>query len=78
MDDRGHRRRRLDLIVAAGGSALLVLCALAVRDGTVGPAEQRVFRAVNGLPDGLEPAMRAGPFLAVRPIAVGVAAVLRR
>jgi undecaprenyl-diphosphatase len=56
-------------------------CALVVRNGRVGPAELRVFRWINGLPDGLTPAMRAAQFLgvlAVGPIVAVGALLLRR
>jgi undecaprenyl-diphosphatase len=74
-------RRRLDGIAALAGLAVLVVCAVVVRDGTVGPAELAVFRAINGLPEALAPAMQGAQLLgvlAVGPLAAAVAAVLRR
>ena len=38
------------LLVAGAGLVILVLCGLVARDGAVGPAERRVFHAVNDLP----------------------------
>jgi undecaprenyl-diphosphatase len=74
-------RRRLDGIAALAGLAVLVVCAVVVRDGTVGPAELAVFRAINGLPEALAPAMQGAQLLgvlAVGPLAAAVAALLRR
>jgi undecaprenyl-diphosphatase len=74
-------RRRLDAIVALVGLAVLAACALVVRDGTVGPAELAVFRAVNELPAALSAPMQGAQLLgvlAVGPAAAAVAAVLRR
>jgi membrane-associated phospholipid phosphatase len=78
---RGFTRRWGDLIVAAAGFALLVACAVAVRDGTVGPIELRVFRAINELPDGISPVMQRAQLLGVLligPLVAVVALVLRR
>jgi undecaprenyl-diphosphatase len=74
-------RRRLDAIVALAGLAVLAGCAVIVRDGTVGPAELAVFRAVNELPEALSGPTRGAQLLgvlAVGPLAAVVAAVLRR
>jgi membrane-associated phospholipid phosphatase len=74
-------RRRLDAIVALAGLAVLAGCAFVVWDGTVGPAELAVFRAVNELPEALSGPMQAAQLLgvlAVGPVAAVVAAVLRR
>jgi undecaprenyl-diphosphatase len=74
-------RRRLDAIVALVGLAVLAACAFVVRDGTVGPAELAVFRAVNELPEALSAPMQGAQLLgvlAVGPISAAVAAVLRR
>lgn len=74
-------RRGLDGVAATAGLALLLLCALVARDGTVGPAELAVFHAVNGLPEALSPIMRGAQLLgvlAVGPVAAAVAALLRR
>ena len=75
------RRRRRDVAAALGGVAVLVACALVVRHGTTGSLEQRVFRAVNGLPDGLSPVMRRAQLLgvlAIGPIVALAALVARR
>jgi undecaprenyl-diphosphatase len=76
-----YRRRRFDVVWGLAGLAILGACGLVVHDGTVGALEQAVFRAVNGLPDGLEPAMFKAQYLgvlAVGPVAVLVASILRR
>jgi undecaprenyl-diphosphatase len=39
--------------MAAGGFVVLVMCGLVARNGRVGPAERRLFHAVNNLPDWL-------------------------
>ena len=74
-------RRRLDVVAGLGGLAVLVACAIVVRDGTVGSLERSVFEAINGLPEVLEPPMRLAQFLGVLvvgPIVAIVALVLRR
>jgi membrane-associated phospholipid phosphatase len=74
-------RRRTDGFDVVVGLALLVACGWFARNGTVGPLEQQVFRAVNGLPKSLEPAMNGAQFLgilAVGPVVAVVAAILRR
>ncbi len=74
-------RRRLDVVSGLAGLALLVACAIVVRNGTVGSFERSVFEAINGLPDPLEPPMRLAQFLGVLvvgPIVAIVALVLRR
>lgn len=79
--DGGFVRRRLDVVVGLAGLALLVVCAVIVRDGTVGSLERRVFEAINELPDVLEPPMRLAQFLGVLvvgPVVAIVALVLRR
>jgi undecaprenyl-diphosphatase len=71
----------MDAVAILAGLALLVACGIAVRDGTAGPIELRVFRAVNGLPDGLSPPMQAAQLLgvlAVGPLVALVALALRR
>ncbi|HEY7399554.1 MAG TPA: phosphatase PAP2 family protein [Actinomycetota bacterium] len=73
-------RRRVDVVVGLGGLALLVVCALVVRDGTVGLVERSVFEAINGLPDWLSAPMQAAQFLgvlAVGPVVAVGALVLR-
>ena len=47
------RAGRVGLLLAAGGLVTLVACGVLVRDGRVGPAERRVFHAINDLPDWL-------------------------
>jgi membrane-associated phospholipid phosphatase len=79
--ERTFERRRLDAVAGLTGLALLVVCAIIVRDGTVGSPERSVFEAINGLPDVLEPPMRLAQFLGVLvvgPIVAIVALVLRR
>jgi undecaprenyl-diphosphatase len=51
----GERRRRamIGLVAALAGLVVLVACGLAVRNGTVGSAERRVFHAINDLPEWL-------------------------
>jgi membrane-associated phospholipid phosphatase len=81
VSSRAFVRRRIDVIVALGGIALLALCALVVRDGGVGRSEETVFEAVNHLPSSLEPVMHAAQFLGVvviGPIVAIIALVLRR
>jgi undecaprenyl-diphosphatase len=44
----------LKAVLAAGtGVAVLVVCMVLVRDGTVGSLERTVFGAINGMPDAL-------------------------
>jgi undecaprenyl-diphosphatase len=79
--DGAFTRRRLDVVVGLAGLAVLVVCAVIVRDGTVGSFERRVFEAINGLPDFLEPPMRLVQFLGVLvvgPIVAIVALVQHR
>jgi membrane-associated phospholipid phosphatase len=74
-------RRSLDAYAALGGLALLGLCALVARDGTVDAPELTIFHAINQLPEFLSVPMQGAQFLgvlAVGPIAAGVAAFLRR
>lgn len=74
-------RRPGDTAAALAGLGLLVVCGLAVRDGTVGPVEVRIFRAINGLPDALSPPMRGAQLLgilAVGPLVAVSALLLRR
>ena len=81
MEATSYRRRRFDVVWGLTGLALLVVCGVAVRDGTVGGLEQRVFRAINGLPDALAPVMYKAQYLgvlAVGPLAVVVALIARR
>jgi membrane-associated phospholipid phosphatase len=79
--ERTFERRRLDAIAGLAGLAVLVGCAIIVRDGTVGSLERSVFEAINGLPEFLEPPMRLAQFLGVLvvgPVVAIVALVLRR
>jgi membrane-associated phospholipid phosphatase len=74
-------RRSIDGWVAAGGLVMLAMSAVVAHDGTVPTAEQAVFRALNGLPDALEPIMHIVQFLgvlAVGPIVALAALALRR
>jgi undecaprenyl-diphosphatase len=60
---------------------VFALCAVVVRDGTVGAVETRVFRAINDLPEALSPAMRSAQLLGVLvvgPLVAVGALVLRR
>jgi membrane-associated phospholipid phosphatase len=74
-------RRQLNMVAGLAGLAILVICAVIVRDGTVGSLERRIFESINGLPDVLEPPMRLIQFLGVLfvgPIVAVVALALRR
>lgn len=77
----GIGRRRADGVAALVGVGVFVLCAVVVRNGTVGAVETRVFRAINGLPDALSPVMRSAQLLGVLvvgPLVAVGALVLRR
>jgi undecaprenyl-diphosphatase len=79
--ERTFERRRLDAVTGLAGLVVLVVCAIVVRDGSVGSFERSVFEAINGLSDALEPPMRLAQFLGVLvvgPIVALVAVVLRR
>jgi membrane-associated phospholipid phosphatase len=84
MTTKGHsafERRQLDMVAGLAGLAVLVICAVIVRDGTVGSLERRIFESINGLSDVLEPPMRLIQFLGVLfvgPIVAVVALILRR
>jgi membrane-associated phospholipid phosphatase len=74
-------RRTDDLVAAIVGLALLVICMVFARNGTVGSVEASVFHAVNGLPDALSPVMTKVQLLgiiAVGPLVAIVAAIFRR
>jgi undecaprenyl-diphosphatase len=74
-------RRQLDVVATLAGLTVLIVCAIIVRDGTVGSLERSLFEAINGLPDFLEPPMRLAQFLGVLivgPIVAIVALVLKR
>jgi undecaprenyl-diphosphatase len=71
----------LDAAVGFAGLALLVLCAIPARNGTVGSFERSVFEAINGLPSWLLPFAQTSQFLGVLlvgPIFALVALLLRR
>jgi undecaprenyl-diphosphatase len=55
----------MDGVAALAGLAIFVVCAVVVRDGTVGSVERRVFLAINGLPDALSPVMQPAQLLGV-------------
>jgi membrane-associated phospholipid phosphatase len=77
----GFERRRFDIVAGLAGLVVLVVCAVMVHDGTVGSTERRIFEAINGLSDVLEPPMRLIQFLGVLfvgPIVAVVALILRR
>jgi undecaprenyl-diphosphatase len=75
------RRRSLDLAWLGGGLLVLVASAVVASDGGVGPREEAVFHAINGLPDWLEPPMTWLQFLGVLvvgPVVALIALALRR
>jgi membrane-associated phospholipid phosphatase len=79
--DPMSRRRAADVVVAVGGLALLLACGIAVRGGTVGPFELRVFRAINEMPDALSPLMQGAQLfgiLVIGPLVAAGALLLRR
>lgn len=79
--ERTFERRGLDALAGIAGLTVLVVCAVIVRDGTVGSLERSVFEAINGLQGSLEPPMRLAQFLGVLvvgPIVTIAALVLRR
>jgi undecaprenyl-diphosphatase len=70
-----------DLVAGAIALVVVAVSMLIVADGTVGSFEGDVFRAINGLPEWLEPLMTAMQFLGVLVVPLvfaAVAAVLRR
>jgi undecaprenyl-diphosphatase len=73
-------RRPVDALFLVAGLAVFVLSAAAARRGTT-RAESAIFRAVNGLPDQLMPAlwpfMQYGVFLTI-PVLTVVALLFRR
>jgi undecaprenyl-diphosphatase len=74
-------RRTDDLVAAIVGLAILAICMVFARNGTVGSVEASVFHAINGLPDALSPVMTKVQLLgilAVGPLVAVVAAILRR
>lgn len=72
--------RRFRVVAIGIAVAVFALCASVARSGVVPGWEQAIFRAINGLPDALEPAMRATQYLGVLLVGpiVAVAAVLCR
>jgi membrane-associated phospholipid phosphatase len=68
-------RRRFDLVLAMVGLVLFLPCFAVARSGTVGPAEARVFRWINGLPDWLSPAMQSAQFVGVLGVGLVVAVI---
>jgi glycosyltransferase 2 family protein len=79
---RGPTTARDWLLVAAAGLAVLVVCGLVVRDGTVPGWERSLFRAVNDLPDVFYPLLwpfqQFGNLVVAVVIGVAVALLLRR
>ncbi|MDQ3898721.1 MAG: phosphatase PAP2 family protein [Actinomycetota bacterium] len=77
-----HRRVLPGFLAALGGLVLLVASGLVARGGTVGPAERRVFHAVNDLPQWLYRPMwlfqQFGNLVVAFVLVLGVALVLRR
>jgi undecaprenyl-diphosphatase len=78
---RHYVRRRDDIAAAIVGAAILTICMLFARNGTVGSVEARVFHAINGLPGWLSPVMTKAQLLgilAIGPVVAVVAAIFRR
>jgi membrane-associated phospholipid phosphatase len=74
-------RRRADVVLAVGGTAVAAACALVASSGRVTGPERVVFRAVNGLPDALRGpmwALQLAGILGAPLVAAAVAALLRR
>jgi undecaprenyl-diphosphatase len=74
--------RKGHLLVALIGLVILTACGLVARNGTVGTAERRVFRAVNDLPQSLYRVMwtfqQFGNLVVAFVVVIVVALVLRR
>jgi len=69
------------VLALGGGVIVFALCAIVAAGGEVPPAEQAVFRAINGLPGWLSPPAQAIQLLGVLgigPLVVVVALVARR
>jgi undecaprenyl-diphosphatase len=80
-EPRHYVRRRDDIAAAIVGGAILAICMLFARNGTVGSVEARVFHAINGLPSWLSPVMTKAQLLgilAIGPVVAVVAAIFRR
>ena len=71
-------RRRTDLVAVGAGAIVVAGCGVIVADGTVGPAEESVFHAINGLPDWLQGPMWVFQFIGLLliPLVVAVGAWL--
>lgn len=79
--ERSFARRRLDAAVLSGGLVALAGCAAIAHDGRVSGIEQRLFEAINGLPDSLTLTMNGAQYVGVvvvGPISALVALALRR
>jgi osmoprotectant transport system substrate-binding protein len=76
-----HRGGRIELALLVGGTVVVALGMLAVRDGSVSGAEEAAFRAVNDLPGWLYavvwPLQQLGA-LVLGPVVAAVALVLRK
>lgn len=77
-----RRDVRTGATVALAGLLVLVVAGLVARNGRVGPAERRIFDAVNGLPDWLYRPLwifqQFGNLVVALLVVLVVAAVLRR
>jgi len=67
-------------VVIVASLAVFAVCAVVAADGQVGPVERALFRAVNGLPEGLYQPMLAFQYLGVLgvPLVVAVGALALR
>jgi len=74
-------RRPRDLVVAGVGSIALVMSGLVARNGRVGDVERSVFRAINDLPNAVEPfvwpVMQLGNLM-LGPVVALIAAITAR
>jgi len=77
----GSRGLRTGALVAGAGLVVLVVCGLIARDGTVGSVERSVFRALNELPEWLEPPLwvfqQLGNIVVALVVVLALAALLR-
>ncbi len=82
MTGRAPLGRAGHLLIALGGLVTVTICALIVRDGTVGSAERDVFHAINDLPDWmyrvLWPFQQFGNLVVALVVGLAVALWLRR
>jgi len=80
MTARGMRRRRLDVMLVAGGAAVLITSALVAKRGVDG-WEVTIFQAFNGLPDSIRPFLwvlnQYGTAITI-PVVTAVALLFRR